>query len=98
MTMTDPLGDMLTRIRNGQRVGKSTVICPASQQRANVLDALQREGYIRGFSWSEVDKGIKEITIELKYSNGDPCDPGNFPGLEAWPARVFQDQGSCARI
>lgn len=72
MTMTDPLGDMLTRIRNGQRVGKSTVICPASRQRANVLDALQREGYIRGFSWSEVDKGIKEITIELKYSNGDP--------------------------
>ncbi len=72
MTMTDPLGDMLTRIRNGQRVGKTTVICPASQQRANVLDALQREGYIRGFSWSEIDKGIKEITIELKYSNGDP--------------------------
>ena len=52
MTMTDPLGDMLTRIRNGQRCGMSTVNCPASKLRANVLDALQREGYIRGFSWS----------------------------------------------
>ena len=72
MTMTDPLGDMLTRIRNGQRGGMSTVNCPASKLRANVLDALQREGYIRGFSWSELAKGIKEITIELKYSNGDP--------------------------
>ena len=72
MTMSDPLGDMLTRIRNGQRCGMSTVICPASQQRANVLEALQREGYIRGFSWSEIERGISELTIELKYSNGDP--------------------------
>ena len=72
MPMTDPLGAMLTRIRNGQRCGMSTVNCPASKLRANVLDALQREGYIRGFSWSELSKGIKEITIELKYSNGDP--------------------------
>ena len=72
MTMTDPVGDMLTRIRNGQRCGMPTVTCPASHYRANVLDALQREGYIRGFSWSEISKGIKEITIELQYSNGDP--------------------------
>ena len=72
MTMTDPVGDMLTRIRNGQRCGMPTVTCPASHYRANVLDALQREGYIRGFSWSEIRKGIKEITIELKYANGDP--------------------------
>ncbi len=72
MTMTDPVGDMLTRIRNGQRCGMPTVTCPASHYRANVLDALQREGYIRGFSWSEISKGIKEITIELKYANGDP--------------------------
>ena len=72
MTMSDPLGDMLTRIRNGQRCGMPTVTCPASRQRASVLEALQREGYIRGFSWSEIDKGIQELTIELKYSNGDP--------------------------
>lgn len=72
MSMSDPLGDMLTRIRNGQRCGMSTVICPASNFRANVLEALQREGYIRGFSWAELRKGLQELTIELKYSNGEP--------------------------
>jgi small subunit ribosomal protein S8 len=72
MSMSDPMGDMLTRIRNGQRCGMSTVSCPASKFRANVLDALEREGYIRGFSWAELRKGLQELTIELKYSNGSP--------------------------
>ena len=72
MSMGDPKGDMLTRIRNGQRCGMSTVSCPASKFRANVLDALEREGYIRGFSWAELRKGLQELTIELKYSNGSP--------------------------
>ncbi|MBT5109345.1 MAG: 30S ribosomal protein S8 [Rhodospirillaceae bacterium] len=72
MSMSDPMGDMLTRIRNGQRCGMSTVSCPASKFRANVLDALEREGYIRGFSWAELRKGLQELTIELKYSNGTP--------------------------
>ncbi|MEQ8286919.1 30S ribosomal protein S8 [Thalassospira sp.] len=69
--MTDPVGDMLTRIRNGQRVGKSTVASPASKLRTGVLDVLQREGYIRGYNVSEIRKGISEITIELKYFEGD---------------------------
>jgi small subunit ribosomal protein S8 len=72
MSMSDPLGDMLTRIRNGQRVGKHTVCCPASKFRANVLDVLEREGFIRGFSWAEVRTGIQELTIELKYADGEP--------------------------
>ncbi len=72
MSMSDPMGDMLTRIRNGQRCGMSTVSCPASKFRANVLDAMEREGYIRGFSWAELRKGLQELTIELKYSNGAP--------------------------
>ena len=72
MTMSDPLGDMLTRIRNGQRVGKSTVICPASKLRENVLEVLQREGYIRGYSWADVRNGLSEFTIELKYAEGEP--------------------------
>ena len=72
MTMSDPLGDMLTRIRNGQRNSAATVICPASKLRANVLDALKREGYIRGFSWAELRAGIQELTIELKYYEGEP--------------------------
>lgn len=72
MTMSDPLGDMLTRIRNGQRAMKSSVVSPASRLRANVLEVLQREGYIRGFSTAEMDPGIRELTIELKYYEGVP--------------------------
>ena len=50
MALTDPLGDMLTRIRNGQQARKDSVLSPASKLRARVLDVLQREGYIRGYS------------------------------------------------
>ena len=72
MSMSDPLGDMLTRIRNGQRQGKSSVACPASRFRRDVLEVLKREGYIRDFSWSERDAGTAEFTIELKYADGAP--------------------------
>ncbi|MGF1641063.1 MAG: 30S ribosomal protein S8 [Rhodospirillales bacterium] len=72
MSMTDPLGDMLTRIRNGQRAGKTSVVAPASTFRAGVLDVLKREGYIRSFSQIEVRPGIKELKIELKYVDGEP--------------------------
>lgn len=72
MAMTDPLGDMLTRIRNGQRSNKSSIVSPASRLRANVLDVLKREGYIRGYSQAEVRPGISELTIDLKYHEGKP--------------------------
>ena len=72
MAMSDPLGDMLTRIRNGQVARKATVMCPASKFRTTVLEVLQREGYIRGYSWAEVRSGVAELTIELKYHEGDP--------------------------
>jgi len=72
MSMTDPLGDMLTRIRNGQQARKSTVMAPASKLRYNVLEVLKREGFIRGFSQEEVRPGIIELTIELKYHEGTP--------------------------
>jgi len=72
MNLNDPLADMLTRIRNGQRAHKATVISPASKLRANVLDVLKREGYIRGYSRADVREGIAEITIELKYHDGQP--------------------------
>ena len=72
MSMTDPLGDMLTRIRNGQRIGKPSVVSPASKLRKNVLDALAREGYIRGWEEYEIRKGISELKIELKYYDGEP--------------------------
>jgi small subunit ribosomal protein S8 len=72
MSMTDPLGDMLTRIRNAQRAHKPSVAAPASKIRANVLEVLKREGYIRGFTRSDVRPGVVELQIELKYVDGEP--------------------------
>lgn len=70
--MNDPLGDMLTRIRNAQMRGKSSVISPASKLRVWVLDVLKDEGYIRGYSESKLDNGAGELEIELKYYEGQP--------------------------
>ncbi len=72
MTMSDPLGDMLTRIRNGQRAEKQAIVAPASRLRADVLEVLEREGFIRGYSESQLRKGISELRIELKYHDGAP--------------------------
>ena len=72
MTMSDPIGDMLTRIRNGQQAHQAVVAAPASKMRANVLEVLKREGYIRGFSREQVRPGIAELKIELKYVDGEP--------------------------
>jgi small subunit ribosomal protein S8 len=72
MAMTDPLGDMLTRIRNGQSAKKDSILTPASKLRANVLDVLQREGYIRGYAEEEL-AGQKGLRIELKYFEGQPA-------------------------
>jgi len=72
MSMSDPLGDMLTRIRNGQQAHKPVIESPASKIRANVLEVLQREGYIRGYTREEVRPGVAELKIELKYVDGEP--------------------------
>ena len=72
MPMTDPLGDMLTRIRNGQQARKDSILTPASKLRSNVLDVLQREGYIRGYS-EEAVAGQKGLRIELKDFEGQPA-------------------------
>ena len=72
MALTDPLGDMLTRIRNGQQARKDSVVSPASKLRVRVLDVLQREGYIRGYSEEEMGPA-KGIRIELKYFEGQPA-------------------------
>jgi small subunit ribosomal protein S8 len=72
MTMSDPLGDMLTRIRNGQRARQAVVAAPASKMRANVLEVMKREGYIRGFSREDIRPGVAELKIELKYVDGEP--------------------------
>ena len=70
MTLNDPLGDMLTRIRNGQAAQKAAVTSPASRLRENVLEVLAREGYIRGYNREEGPQGA--LSIELKYHNGAP--------------------------
>jgi small subunit ribosomal protein S8 len=72
MSLSDPLGDMLTRIRNAQRSRQTMCVSPASQLRANVLDVLKREGFIRGFSAEELRPGIAQLRIELKYNEGQP--------------------------
>ena len=72
MAVSDPLGDMLTRIRNAQRARHSTCMAPASKLRANVLDVLRREGFIRGFTAEELRPGVAQLRIELKYNEGEP--------------------------
>ncbi len=72
MSMTDPIADMLTRIRNSQMRGKSKVTSPASKIRGNVLDVLESEGFIRGYAAIEHGSGKKEFEIELKYYEGEP--------------------------
>ena len=72
MAINDPLGDMLTRIRNAQMRGKSVVSTPGSMLRQRVLDVLKEEGYIRGYSTTERPGFPTEISIELKYSDGEP--------------------------
>ncbi|MDH2328589.1 30S ribosomal protein S8 [Falsirhodobacter xinxiangensis] len=72
MSVNDPLGDMLTRIRNAQLRGKSTVSTPASKLRAWVLDVLLDEGYIRGYEKNETENGQGELVISLKYFEGTP--------------------------
>lgn len=72
MSFNDPLGDMLTRIRNAQLRSKSKVSTPGSRLRARVLEVLQSEGYIRGFTTVEFSNGRTEFEIELKYFDGAP--------------------------
>ncbi len=72
MSVNDPLGDMLTRIRNAQMRGKSTVKTPASKLRAWVLDVLAAEGYIRGYEKTTSAAGLPELEISLKYYEGAP--------------------------
>lgn len=71
MSFSDPLGDMLTRIRNAIMRGRTSVATPASNLRGAVLDVLADEGFIRGFSEAKDDKGFRVFNIELKYYEGD---------------------------
>ncbi|MCL2469735.1 MAG: 30S ribosomal protein S8 [Alphaproteobacteria bacterium] len=102
MSMSDPLGDMLTRIRNGQVAKMASVECPASHFRKRVLEVLQREGYIRGFSETQKKGGHPVLDIELKYHDGVGCirkiDRVSKPGRRVYAGikdfgRVFNGLG-----
>jgi small subunit ribosomal protein S8 len=72
MAVIDPIGDLLTRIRNGQLRGLAKVKSPNSRLRARLLDVLKEEGFIRGYTEVEMKSGTREIEIELKYHEGQP--------------------------
>ena len=72
MSMSDPLGDLLTRIRNAQKARHTSCVAPASQLRANVLEVLKREGFIRGYSAEQLRPGVAQLRVELKYNEGEP--------------------------
>ncbi len=89
MSMQDPLADMLTRIRNAQRVGKAEVVMPSSKLKVSVARVLQDEGYIAGFA---VTEGAKpQLAIELKYFEGKPViaelDRVSRPGLRSYAGK-----------
>ena len=72
MSLSDPLGDMMTRIRNAIMRNKTTVSTPASKLRGRVLDVLKDEGYIRGYTQTEFENGKSDFEIELKYYDNGP--------------------------
>lgn len=72
MAITDPIGDLLSRIKNGQIRGKAKVTSPNSRLRTSLLDVLQSEGFIRGYAEVEFKDGLKQLEIELKYHEGRP--------------------------
>ena len=97
MSMNDPLGDMLTRIRNAQMRRKNKVKTPGSRLRANVLDVLRTEGYIRDYSSVDFGNGRTEFEIELKYYEGEPVirtiERVSKPGR-----RVYSDVSNMPRV
>jgi len=91
MSMTDPLGDMLTRIRNGHTAKRSLVDCPKSKLKVAVLEVLKKEGYIRGFSFKKDEDEKDIISIELKYFDGKPAikeiKRSSKPGLRFYSSK-----------
>lgn len=87
MSMSDPIADLLTRIRNAQMAGKPTVSCPSSRIKQAILEVLKQEGYIAGYSLND-DVVKPELTITLKYHNGKPVieelNRGSTPGLRSY--------------
>lgn len=90
MSMTDPIADMLTRIRNGQAAGKKSVKIPSSKLKLAIAKVLKEEGYINDFK-TEANKSHIEMTVELKYFNGSPVIESinrvSRPGLRIYKSK-----------
>jgi small subunit ribosomal protein S8 len=88
--MSDPIADLLTRIRNAQMAGLTSVSCPSSKIKQAILDVLKQEGYISGYSVND-DLVKPELTVELKYFNGKPVIEelrrGSRPGLRQYKGK-----------
>ena len=95
--MNDPLGDMLTRIRNAQLRGKSTVNTPASKLRAWVLDVLKGEGYISNYKYIADTKSKGHLVVDLKYSNGLPVIK-NITRISKPGRRIYTKADSIPKI
>lgn len=97
MSMTDPLGDMLARIRNAQMRGKTTVVLPASNLRGRVLEVLKSEGYIRSYERVAGDNNKQNYAVQLKYHEGEPVirtiSRVSTPGR-----RVYSSVGDLPRV
>jgi small subunit ribosomal protein S8 len=97
MSMTDPIADMLTRIRNAQRAGKASVSMPSSKQKRAVAQVLKDEGYVADFAISEEAGNKTTMSITLKYYEGEPVisriDRVSRPGL-----RVFRGRDELPRV
>ena len=96
MAVNDPIGDLITRIRNAGMRKKSKLSAPNSRLRASVLEVLKSEGYIRDFATVEHKDGRNEVEIELKYFDGAAGDPRDRARLEARPPRLCVGEESAA--
>lgn len=97
MSINDPLGDMLTRIRNAQMRRRGTVTTPGSKLRARVLEVLKSEGYIRDYSQTDFGKGRTEFSIELKYYDGQPVIR-SIQRVSKPGRRVYASVGTMPRV
>lgn len=96
MSMTDPIADMLTRIRNGQSAGKAEVTMPHSKLKESICHVLQDEGYINAFSRHE-NNGKPELNIQLKYYKGQPVI-ANIQRVSTPGRRVYKDKDSLPKV
>ena len=97
MSFSDPIGDLITRIRNAQMLGRKTVKTPSSKLRIAILEALEREGYIKGHETKEISPSMRETEIELKYIEGAPVI-SEISRVSKPGRRVYEQIGKLTKV